>query len=149
MLADARGEDERIEAAQGHRHRCDRLRDPVAVDLEREPRVFTRIALDRLDVVGARERPEAGLVLESMVELFHGYVVPEHPADIFAAGKQNSVPLLVGWNGDEGSYFAARLKPPADGPAYVERIRAQFKEAADKVLNLYPPGATAEAAKAT
>jgi para-nitrobenzyl esterase len=75
------------------------------------------------------------------------YVVPEQPAAIFAAGRQNSVPLLVGWNADEGSYFAAALKPPADGPAYVERVRAQFKEAAEKVLSLYPPGSTPEAAK--
>lgn len=76
-----------------------------------------------------------------------GYVVPDEPAAIFAAGKQNQVPLLVGWNADEGSYFAAALKPPADGPAYVERVRAQFKDAADKVLNLYPPGNTPDTAK--
>ena len=78
-----------------------------------------------------------------------GYVVPEHPATIYAEGKQNPVPLLVGWNADEGSYFAARLKPPADGPAYVERVRAQFKDAADKVLSLYPPGSTPDDAKAS
>jgi para-nitrobenzyl esterase len=78
-----------------------------------------------------------------------GYVVPEHPATIYAEGKQTPVPLLVGWNADEGSYFAARLKPPTDGPAYVERVRAQFKDGADKVLSLYPPGSTADDAKAS
>ena len=71
-----------------------------------------------------------------------GYVVPEHPASIFAQGKQNDVPLLVGWNADEGSLFAARIKLPADAPPYVERIRAQFKDQADTALKLYPPGST-------
>jgi para-nitrobenzyl esterase len=76
-----------------------------------------------------------------------GYVVPEHPASIFAQGKQNDVPLLVGWNADEGSYFAARVK--LDAPPYVDRIRAQFKDEADKVLQLYPPGSTPQDERAS
>jgi para-nitrobenzyl esterase len=71
-----------------------------------------------------------------------GYVVPEHPASIYAQGKQNDVPLLVGWNADEGSLFAARVKSLADAPPYAERIRAQFKDQAETVLTLYPPGST-------
>ena len=71
-----------------------------------------------------------------------GYVVPEHPASIYSEGKQNDVPLLVGWNANEGSYFGARIK--LDSPTYVERVRAQFKEQADKVLQVYPPGQTSE-----
>ena len=39
-----------------------------------------------------------------------GYVVPSHPALIYSEGKQNDVPLLVGWNANEGTYFAARIK---------------------------------------
>jgi para-nitrobenzyl esterase len=76
-----------------------------------------------------------------------GYVVPEHPASIFAQGKQNDVPLLIGWNADEGSYFAARVK--LDAPPYVDRIRAQFKDEADKVLQLYPPGSTPQEERAS
>jgi carboxylesterase type B len=33
--------------------------------------------------------------------------VPDHPASIYAQGKQNDVPLLVGWNADEGSSLRA------------------------------------------
>jgi para-nitrobenzyl esterase len=75
------------------------------------------------------------------------YVVPEHPASIYSQGKQNDVPLLVGWNADEGSYFGARIK--LDSPSYVERVRAQFKEQSDKVLQLYPPGSTPEDQRAS
>jgi len=57
-----------------------------------------------------------------------GYVVPEHPASLYAQGKQNDVPLMVGWNADEGTLFAARSKIPADVSAYRDRIRVQFKD---------------------
>src|SRR6185295_2208795 len=32
-----------------------------------------------------------------------GYVLPKLPVEIFAAGEQARVPLLVGWNTEEGS----------------------------------------------
>jgi para-nitrobenzyl esterase len=70
-----------------------------------------------------------------------GYVVPDHPARIYAAGKHNDVPLLIGWNADEGTLFAARVKWGADTPSYADRVRAQYKDQADAVLKLYPTGA--------
>jgi para-nitrobenzyl esterase len=78
-----------------------------------------------------------------------GYVVPEHPALIYARGEYNDVPLLVGWNADEGSLFAARIKLPEGAPPYADRIRAQFKDHADEVLKLYPAGVTPEEEKAS
>lgn len=79
-----------------------------------------------------------------------GYVVPEHPAKAYAQGKLNGVPLLVGWNQDEGTLFAARLaKWGPDTPSYTDRIRAQFKDQADAVLKLYPPGATQDEDRVT
>jgi len=74
-----------------------------------------------------------------------GYVVPEHPAKIYAEGKQHDIPLLVGWNSDEGTYFAARLTTwGPDAPSYTDRVRAQFGDRADMALLHYPPGATPE-----
>ena len=70
-----------------------------------------------------------------------GHVVPEHPAKIYAQGKQHDVPLLVGWNADEGTLFAARV---AEARPFTDRVRAQFKDQADAVLKLYPPGSTPE-----
>src|SRR5580698_7658680 len=45
-----------------------------------------------------------------------GYFLPESVPAIFAAGNQNDVPLLAGWNHDEGSYEIAfsPQKPTAD-----------------------------------
>jgi para-nitrobenzyl esterase len=79
-----------------------------------------------------------------------GYVVPEHPAKAYAQGRFTAVPLLVGWNKDEGTLFAARsVKWGPDTPSYAERIRTQFKDQADAVLKLYPAGATQDDDKAT
>jgi para-nitrobenzyl esterase len=79
-----------------------------------------------------------------------GYVVPEYPAKVFAAGKQDHIPLLVGWNADEGTLFTARGFKWGEGqPTYPERIKTLFKDAADKVLALYPPGETLEDGKAS
>jgi len=77
-----------------------------------------------------------------------GYVVPEHPASAFANGRQNDVPLLVGWNADEGTYFVARLDFSANAPSYADRLRTQFKDEAELALKLYPPGSTPDENKA-
>jgi para-nitrobenzyl esterase len=64
-----------------------------------------------------------------------GKVLTEPVPDTYASGKQAHVPLLAGWNRDEGS-FAAR-----DGMT-VEKYKAtaesQFKDRADEFLKLYP-----------
>ena len=39
-----------------------------------------------------------------------GYFLPEPAPAIFAAGKQNDVPLLAGWNHDEGSFEIASIR---------------------------------------
>jgi para-nitrobenzyl esterase len=96
-------------------------------------------SIAELRAKSAQEILEAGIKspITYAFGVVDGYVVPEHPASIYAEGKQNDVPLLVGWNADEGSLFAARIPLPADAPPYAERIRAQFKDQADTALKLY------------
>ena len=55
-----------------------------------------------------------------------------------------------GWNVDEGTLFAAYMtKWGPDLPSYTDRIREQFKDEADAVLKLYPPGSSIEEDKAS
>ena len=71
-----------------------------------------------------------------------GYFLPQSAQDIFAAGKQNDVPLLAGWNHDEGGF------DPAQGPAAEQLKKIAGKEFAGKVdafLKLYPSATDAEA----
>jgi para-nitrobenzyl esterase len=77
-----------------------------------------------------------------------GYFLPESVPAIFSAGKENKVPLLAGWNHDEGGEFetAANDSPP------LARLRAAAKEnfpgREKEFLQLYSGGTDAEAARA-
>ena len=78
----------------------------------------------------------AGLSYKPVVD---GYVLPDSATDVFAAGRQLDVPLLIGSNSDEGETFVAQMGSPTPAQ-YRAYIRAAFGESADAVLALYPPG---------
>ena len=69
-----------------------------------------------------------------------GYFLPESAPTIFAAGKQNDVPLLAGWNHDEGSYEVVfnPQKPTAD--SMKANAQKEFGDKAAEFLKLYPTG---------
>jgi len=70
-----------------------------------------------------------------------GYFLPDDPANIFAQGKQNDVPLIAGSNKDEGTFFLQT----ATAEQWVQRSRQKFGDMADAFLKLYPAGSDAEA----
>ncbi len=67
-----------------------------------------------------------------------GYFLPESVASIYAAGKQSRIPLLAGWNLDEGSYQQILGKDPPTPENYAKHIREHFGKHADAILKLYP-----------
>ena len=77
-----------------------------------------------------------------------GYFLPENVAAIFAAGKQAHVPLIAGWNRDEGTGNVVS-HPDRQG---VEGLRAtaakEFGPRADDFLKVYQGGDDAEATRA-
>jgi para-nitrobenzyl esterase len=62
-----------------------------------------------------------------------GYLIPEDPGKVFAAGKQINVPVLVGSNRDES--FGGNPKTAAE---FVEQARMRFGDLADAYLKHYP-----------
>ena len=72
-----------------------------------------------------------------------GYFLPEAVSALFAEGKQNDVPLLAGWNRDEGGL------PSANGADAIERMRKtagdEFGKEAGEFLRLYPSATEQEA----
>ncbi len=66
-----------------------------------------------------------------------GYFLPKEPAVIFQAGEQAHVPLLVGWNSDEGNYHAIIGNDPPTRDNYEKGVRKLYGAAADTVLRLY------------
>ncbi|MGA3134575.1 MAG: carboxylesterase family protein [Terracidiphilus sp.] len=71
-----------------------------------------------------------------------GKFLTEPVPDTYAAGKQAHVPLLAGWNRDEGSFFAMR---PVTAEQFKGMIGGLYKERAAEFLTLYPADTDAQA----
>jgi para-nitrobenzyl esterase len=77
-----------------------------------------------------------------------GYVLPENPYRRFLNGLQNDVPLLAGWNTDEGAMFFNRALPHQSAEAYIEAATKTFGSAnLSDFLKIYPASSAAEAAQ--
>lgn len=64
--------------------------------------------------------------------ILDGYVLPEDPWDVFAAGRQSKVPLLAGWN-------SAEVKlPPTTVDALEKRLRETYPDDFDAARAVYP-----------
>ena len=62
-----------------------------------------------------------------------GYLIPEDPGMVFAAGTQIEVPVLTGSNRDES--FGGNPRSASD---FAEQARKRFGDLADTYLKLYP-----------
>jgi len=71
-----------------------------------------------------------------------GRLLTEPVPDTYAAGKQAHVPLLAGWNADEGSFFAMRGMTATQWNAMAGGL---FKERSAAFLKLYPADSDTEA----
>jgi len=71
-----------------------------------------------------------------------GWFLPRSPAEIFVSRQQSDVPLMAGWNKDEGFNFTLLQGDDAKRP-YAELVRAIFHERTDEALRLYPGGSPA------
>jgi para-nitrobenzyl esterase len=67
-----------------------------------------------------------------------GYFLPESVPAIFAAGKQNDVPLLAGWNHDEGSFEVAFNPQKPTAESVKAEAQKDFGDQAAEFLRLYP-----------
>ncbi len=70
-----------------------------------------------------------------------GWLLPEDPGTAFAEGKQIPVPVLVGSNQDEGTFFLQ----PTTAEKFVAESRSRYGNLADEFLKLYPAGSNEEA----
>ena len=69
------------------------------------------------------------------------YVIPEEVMDAYSSGKQNDVPVLIGWNKDD-----RMLARPQAAALFREQIQGRFGELAEDFFAVYPT-ATEEEAK--
>jgi para-nitrobenzyl esterase len=74
-----------------------------------------------------------------------GYFLPSTALEIYAAGKQSQVPLLAGWNADEGSYQVLTAKEKMTAAKFATQLHDKFGNDEATVLKLYPVGSDDEA----
>jgi len=92
------------------------------------------------ELLDAASKPGAGrfpLVVD-------GYLLPKTVAELYAAGEQAHVPLLVGWNSEESGARALLRSDPPTPENYAKAIRAQYADRADDVLKAFPGTSDAE-----
>ncbi|HXB74459.1 MAG TPA: carboxylesterase family protein [Candidatus Acidoferrales bacterium] len=114
---------------------------------------FTAETLGASSIAGLRAMSAADLMQavskdpsrRSMPPNIDGYFLPETVSAIFAAGKQAHVPLLAGWNRDEGSFRAFFGKDSPTAENFRKHAETQFGADAARFLKLYPAGSDAEA----
>ncbi|WP_404712482.1 carboxylesterase/lipase family protein [Sphingomonas sp. MMS24-J13] len=82
--------------------------------------------------------------LKSQGMMIDGWVIPEDLSKTFAEGRQNKVDVLVGSNGEEGS-FAAAFGPPMTAASWKESAAKRWGTLADAGLAAYPAATDAEA----
>lgn len=68
--------------------------------------------------------------------IIDGHVIPDDQFKLYEQGKFNDVPVLIGYNSDEGASFS-REKTPEEFIANVENRYGQFSE---ELLDAYPVG---------
>jgi para-nitrobenzyl esterase len=65
-----------------------------------------------------------------------GYVIPDDQHKLYESGNYNDVPVLIGYNSDEGASFTRERSPEA----YIEGVKARYGKFADDLLKAYPVG---------
>jgi para-nitrobenzyl esterase len=132
------------------------MRFSLAAEREQEDAKFAETALGAKTIAELRAIPAKKLSAVAMknnagrdVFSFHpdvdGDFLPESVEAIFAAGKQNDVALLAGWNRDEGSFRVEGEKERPTARNARARAEKDFPGRAEEFLKLYPAGTDAEA----
>jgi para-nitrobenzyl esterase len=70
-------------------------------------------------------------------------VIPDDQYKLYQAGRYHDVPVLIGYNSDEGATFGV----PRSQEAYVESVRQRYEQSAGELLAVYPGGDTPAAKK--
>jgi para-nitrobenzyl esterase len=84
----------------------------------------------------APDKLPAGRGLGMSWPIIDGWVIPDDQYKLYAAGKYNDTPILVGYNSDEGASFS----PPKTPEDYTTGVKARYGKFADDLIKAYPVG---------
>lgn len=63
-------------------------------------------------------------------------MIPDDQYKLYKAGNYNDVPVIMGYNSDEGASFSPGKTPEE----YVSGVKARYGKFADALINAYPVG---------
>jgi para-nitrobenzyl esterase len=66
--------------------------------------------------------------------IIDGHVIPDDQFDLYETGTYNDVPVLIGYNSDEGASFTREKTPEA----YISSVEKRYGRFADTLLKAYP-----------
>lgn len=72
-------------------------------------------------------------------DIVDGWVVPKQPHETFAAGEQNAVPALLGFNENEGTTLNVAAFVPPNALMYRHNVGNLYGDLANDYLAVYPP----------
>ncbi len=74
-----------------------------------------------------------------------GYYLPTEAVTIYAQGAQSQIPLLAGWNADEGKMFVLFAPKKPTAKSFAEQAQTRFGDQSAQFLKLYPAATDHEA----
>ena len=92
-------------------------------------------SIEELRKIDADKLP-AGRGLGMAWPIIDGWVIPDDQYKLYAAGKFNDTPILVGYNSDEGASFS----PPKTPEDYIAGVKTRYGKFADDLIKAYPVG---------
>ena len=67
-----------------------------------------------------------------------GYFLPKLPVEIFTAGEQANVPLLVGWNSEENNYKSIMGSNELTPEGYLKALQTLYGDKANEAIKYFP-----------
>jgi para-nitrobenzyl esterase len=80
-----------------------------------------------------------GMGMAGAWPIVDGYVIPDDQYRLYEAGKYNDIPVLIGYNSDEGASFS-REKTPEE---FMEGVKTRYGKFAADLIKAYPCTMTA------
>jgi para-nitrobenzyl esterase len=84
----------------------------------------------------APDKLPAGRGLGMSWPIIDGWVIPDDQYQLYSAGRYNDLPILIGYNSDEGASFS----PPKTPEDYITGVTARYGKFAEDLIKAYPVG---------
>ena len=94
-----------------------------------------------LEATGKQGAPRFSAIVD-------GYFLPQQPTQIFTAGQQAHVPLLVGWNSQESGYQGLLGQAAPTMESYRQAVQKLYGDQAADALRAYPAATEADVEQA-